>query len=52
MVLGEGGFNGAELLGASTGAFGEILELGSGFMNWDMIGGGVDMLTQGISLGQ
>ena len=52
MVLGNGEFNGAQLLQSATGSMGDLLEFGSGFMNWDMINGGVDMLTQGISLGQ
>lgn len=54
MVLGdkEGGFNGAELLEASTGAFGNIIGVGSDFLNWDMINGGVDMFTQSIDLGK
>ena len=52
MVLGNGEFNGAQLLQSATGSMGDLFEFGSGFMNWDMINGGVDMLTQGISLGQ
>ena len=52
MVLGNdaAGFNGAELLEASTGAFGQIIGVGSDFMNWDMINGGVDMFTQSLDL--
>ncbi len=58
LVLGGGdagdtsSFNGAQLLGSATGAMGELFEVGSGFMNWEMIGGGVELFTQGISLGQ
>ena len=57
MVLGSGvkdsgSFTGADLLGSASGAMGQLLEVGSGFMNWDMITGGVEMFTQGIALGQ